>query len=209
TKFRIGSVSKQFTAMAILMLEKQGKLKVGDPISKHLADAPETWKEVTIHHLLSHTGGIPEHTGTPGFREVRTQPTPLPRVTALYKHKPLDFKPGEKFKYSNSGYILLGQIIEKVSGESYEEFLRAHIFTPLQMNDSRNDHYRMVLKDRATGYARDGDTLVHAPYLDMSMPYSAGALYSTVEDLQRWDQALHSEKLVPKAILERMFTPVK
>ena len=209
TKFRIGSVTKQFTVMAILLLEKQGKLKVDDPIARHLPDAPATWKDVTIHHLMSHTAGIPEYTSTPAFREIRTTTMTLPKIIAMFKDKPLDFKPGEMFRYSNAGYILLGQIIETVSGKSYEEFVRTNIFTPLQMNDSGYDHFKPVLQHRATGYARDGSTLVNSSYFDMSIPHAAGALYSTVEDLNRWDQALYEAKLLPRATLDRMFTIVR
>ena len=153
TKFRLGSVTKQFSAMAILLLEKQGKLKVEDPISKYIKDAPEAWKDVTIHHLLSHTGGIPEYTVGAAFRQMWTLPANPSRIMALFKDKPLDFKPGEKFKYSNSGYILVGMIIENASGMTYEDFVRLNIFKPLQMNDSGYDHFGTVLKHRADGYA--------------------------------------------------------
>jgi CubicO group peptidase (beta-lactamase class C family) len=207
TKFRLGSVTKQFTATAIMLLEKQGKLTVDEPITTYLDDAPDAWEDVTIHHLLSHTGGIPEHTGS--LASIATQNLSPDKIIALFRDKPLDFEPGEKFKYSNSGYILLGRIIEKVSGQKYEDFLRANLFEPLHMLDSGYDHHQTVLTHRATGYRGRSPSVMNAPYLDMSIPYAAGALYSTVEDLQRWDQALYIEQVLPKAALDRMFTRVQ
>ena len=209
TKFRLGSITKQFTATAIMMLQEQGKLNVQDSICKYVADCPAAWQTVTLHHLLSHTGGVPNFTSFPDYFKTMTQPTTVEALIARFKDKPLDFQPGEKWSYSNSGYVLLGQVIEKVSGKSYEAFLQENIFTPLGMTNTGYDHNAKVLPHRAAGYMPQGDTMMNALYLDMTIPFSAGALYSTVEDLYLWDQALYTEKLLSKKSLELMFTPVK
>jgi CubicO group peptidase (beta-lactamase class C family) len=210
TKFRLGSITKQFTAMAILILQERGKLNVSDKIKKYLPDAPKAWDEITIHHLLTHTSGIPNVTSFPDFLKTLPIRVTLKELIAKFKDKPLDFKPGEKFKYSNSGYILLGQIIETVSGKPYASFLKEAIFVPLQMHDSGYDNAAQLLKHRASGYTRLlGLAHANALYIDMSLPHAAGALYSTVEDLLKWDRALDSEKLVSSKSLEAMHRPFK
>jgi CubicO group peptidase (beta-lactamase class C family) len=209
TKFRLGSITKQFTAMAILILQEQGKLAVEDPIGKHLDDAPAAWEGVTIHHLLSHTSGIHSYTADPDYGPKMTLPETVKGMIARFKDKPLDFPPGEKFEYSNSGYFLLGAIIEKVSGKSYEAFLEGAIFEPLALHDTGYDHPATVLPHRASGYVRKGNRLENAPYLDMAQPYAAGSLYSTADDLAKWDRALHDGKLLSEPSMARMFTPVK
>ncbi len=211
TKFRLGSITKQFTAMAILLLEERGRLSVHDPICTYVPNCPEAWREVTIHHLVTHTSGIPNFTSFPDY--VRTQcleePSPPASTLERFRNKPLDFRPGERMSYSNSGYIVLGYIIEKVAGESYEAFLRKNIFEPLKMANTGYESRGAILKHRAAGYSWQGDQLINAAYIDMTIPHAAGGLYSTVEDLFLWDQALYAERLVSKASLERMFTPFK
>jgi CubicO group peptidase (beta-lactamase class C family) len=202
TKFRLGSVTKQFTAMAILILQAQSKLNVQDPICRYIEDCPAAWKDITIHHLLTHTSGIPDFTNFPGYLATRATPSSPEQTIARFKDKPLNFPPGEQWKYSNSGYIVLGYIIEQVSGQSYEAFLQQNIFEPLQMKDTGYDHNDGSL---AIGYT--GTWRTEADYIDMTIPYAAGGLYSTVEDLYRWDQALYTEQLVPKDLLDLMFTP--
>ena len=210
TKFRLGSITKQFTAMAILILQERGKLSVTDKVNKYMPDAPKAWDEITIHYLLTHTAGIPNMTASPDFLKTISNRLTLAQLIAKFKDKPLDFKPGEKFAYSNSGYIVLGQVIETASGKSYASFLREAIFDPLQMRDSGYDNHSQILKHRASGYSRLlGLAPVNAQYIDMSIPHAAGALYSTVDDLLKWDQALESEKLVSKKALDAMFTPFK
>jgi CubicO group peptidase (beta-lactamase class C family) len=209
TKFRLGSITKQFTAMAILILREQGKLKVEDPVGKYLHDAAKAWEGVTIRHLLTHTGGVPSYTEAPDYRKKMTMPETVASMIARFRDKPLDFKPGEKFHYSNSGYFLLGAVIEKVSGKSYEAFLKEAIFDPLGMNDTGYDHLAALLPGRASGYNRREAGLVNAEYLDMSQPYAAGSLYSTVLDLALWDRALREGKLISKAAYTEMFTPIK
>lgn len=209
TKFRIGSITKQFTAMAIMILQEQGKLKVEDPISQHLEDAPEAWNDVTIHHLLTHTSGIPSYTGMADYVRDMMLPQSLDQMVARFRDKPLEFKPGDEFRYSNSGYFLLGAIIEQASGMSYEDFLEKEICQPLGLKDTGYDRYRSVLPHRASGYNRDNDGLVNADYLDMSQPYAAGSMYSTVEDLSRWDEALRNHKLISEESYQQMYTPEK
>jgi len=209
TKFRLGSITKQFTAMAILILHERGKLKLDDPVGKYLDDAPKAWEGVTIHHLLTHTGGVPSYTDAPDYLKKMMMPETVKSMIARFRDKPLDFKPGEKFHYSNSGYFLLGAIIEKLSGKSYEAFLKEAIFDPLGMNDTGYDHPATLLRGRAAGYSRDGDGLKNAEYLDMAQPYAAGSLYSTVLDLARWDRALHQGKLISKESYTKMYKSFK
>lgn len=206
TKFRLGSMTKQFTAMGILMLQERGKLKIEDSICKYFPDCVASWKDVTIHHLLTHTSGIAEYLTLQEFRQ-HTLPLSAATVIETLKSKPLNFNPGERFSYSNSGYYLLGSIIEKAAGKSYEAFLQESIFTPLQMTDTGYDSNNRIIPNRASGYVNVADKISNASYLDMSRPYAAGGLYSTVEDLLRWDQALYSEKLVSPKTLEQIFTP--
>lgn len=208
TKFRLGSITKQFTAMAILRLEVQGRLKVTDPVSAFFPDYPGG-DRITIHHLLTHTSGIPNLTEFPDYAATMSRPTTVLETVSRFKDRPLDFPPGERFSYSNSGYILLGAIIEKVTGRSYEEHLREDILRRLGLNDTGYDHAAPVLPGRASGYEFADDVKVNAPYIDMSVPQAAGALYSTVDDLYKWDRALAAETLAPRAVLERMFTPFK
>lgn len=210
TKFRLGSVTKQFTSMAVMMLQERGKLSVGDPVCKYVPDCPAAWQAITIRHLLTHTSGIPNYTALPDFRNFGRTPMTVPALVDLFKNLPLDFAPGEKFSYSNSGYIVLGYIIERVSGKSYQDFLRENIFGPLRMVNSGYDG-NMVLAHRAAGYAYDPQTHtpVNAAYIDMSVPFAAGALYSTVGDLLLWDQALYTARLISRKSLDEMFTPFK
>jgi len=207
TKFRMGSLSKQFTAMAIMQLEEKGLLNVEDPIIKYFPDYPETGKIITIHHLLTHTSGIPSFTGFPDFQKTSMMPSSLEETIARFKDKALEFAPGEKYNYSNSGYILLGAIIEKVSGQSYEMFLKENIFQPLKMVNTGYDHHNTILKDRAAGYFLGNEGLNNAAYTDMSIPHAAGSLYTTAEDLYLWDRALYTEKLVKESSLDKIFTP--
>ena len=203
TRFRLGSLTKQFTAMAILILESQGKLNVKDPICKYIPDCPSTWEAITIKHLLTHTSGIPDFLSFADYPSTRNVPSTPVQTIARFKDKPLEFQPGEKFSYSNSGYIVLGYIIKQVSGQTYEDFLKQSIFTPLNLRDTGYDHNSNSL---AVGYPDRYSTLP-ADFIDMSIPYAAGGLYSTVEDLYRWEQSLSTDHLVPKTYLDEMFAP--
>lgn len=209
TKFRLGSITKQFTAMGILILERQGKLSVNDPVCKYVERCPETWKPITIHHLLTHTSGIPNFTGFPDYNATKAQPSPPKDTLRRFIDKPLVFDPGTKYQYSNSGYVLLGYVLETASGTKYDEFVRRNIFDPLGMKDTGYDWNWEVLPRRASGYDRAGKGLRNADFIHMTVPHAAGALYSTVDDLYKWDQALYTETLLPKEAMQRYFTPFK
>jgi len=206
TKFRLGSVTKQFTAMAILQLQEDELLSVNDPLSKFIPDYPEGDK-ITIHHLLTHTSGIPNLTDFPELEKIKKIKTPIEEIIKIFKNEQLEFAPGEKHQYSNSGYTLLGYIIEKASGKTYEEYLKENIFIPLNMKDSGYDHYNTVLLNRASGYSPGKDGIVNAKYIDMSIPFGGGCLYSTVGDMYLWDRALYTDKLLSESSLNEMFTP--
>jgi D-alanyl-D-alanine carboxypeptidase len=206
-KFRIGSITKQFTATAILQLQEAGKLSVDDPISKYYRDAPAAWSKITLRHLLTHTSGIPSYTGLPGFfeREARLPHTPE-ELIRLTRDKPLEFEPGSQYAYDNSGYILLGYVVEKVSGQPYADYLAQHVFGPLHMTGSGYDRSDTVIPGRVPGYQHGADGFKNAPFLDMSVPFAAGSLYSTVDDLLAWDQALYAARPLKPESLKAMFT---
>jgi CubicO group peptidase (beta-lactamase class C family) len=209
TKFRLGSITKQFTAAAIMLLQERSRLSVQDPICKYVGDCPKAWEPITIHHLLVHTSGIPSYTDVKSPAEFRqlglTTVTPAGFVDS-FKTKPLEFAVGEKYKYNNSGYFILGYIIEKLSGQSYEAFLQENIFGPLKMANTGYDTHDRILKQRATGYSRRKDARINSDYLDMTVPYAAGSLYSTVEDLFAWNEALFSDRLLSAKSREAMMT---
>ncbi len=208
TKFKLASVSKQFTAMCIMILEEKGKLSTNDKLTKYIPDYPQGDK-ITIHNLLTHTSGIPDFTSMPKYDSIMTLTTTLDKEINLFKNKPLDFEPGSKHQYSNSGYLLLSYIIEKVSGKTYGDFVKSTIFVPLGMKNSGLYTNKEVLKNVANGYTDNGGTIENAQYVDMSIPSGAGALYSTVEDMFLWDQSWYTEKLVKKTSMEKMLTPFK
>ena len=211
TKFRLGSITKQFTATAILQLQEQHKLSVNDKACGYFEACAEAWKGITIQQLLTHTSGIPSYTDDKEFVKPKFMRVPLTpaEIVLLSKDKPLEFDSGTKFKYDNTGYIFLGAIIEKVSGEKYADYLKKHIFDPLGMMDSGYDNPKTILKNRASGYGPQGSGFANADYLDMSLPYAAGSLYSTVKDLYKWDRALYGDTVLTKASRDEMFTPVK
>jgi CubicO group peptidase (beta-lactamase class C family) len=209
TVFRLGSITKQFTAMAIMILAERGKLNVNDPACKYLTDCPAAWQPITIKNLLTHTAGVPNYTSFPGFAKTAPMPATSDEMIARFRDKPLDFAVGEKYAYSNSGYYLLGAIIEKVSGKSYADFLQENIFTPLGMRHSGYDVSARVIKNRASGYAKQAGEFINAAYMDMTLPGAAGAIYSTTGDMLLWDQALYTEKLISRKSLDETFTPVK
>jgi CubicO group peptidase (beta-lactamase class C family) len=209
TKFRLGSITKQFTATLIMQLVEQGKVKLDEKVSTYLPEyRKDTGGKVTVHQLLNHTSGIPSYTSQPGFFE-NTSRDPYTVVEFVKQHASgdLEFEPGAKFSYNNSGYFLLGAIIEKVTGKSYEQALKENILDPAGMKNTGYDHWGTVIKKRASGYTKDPDGYKNAAYLDMSLPYAAGSLYSTVEDLYLWDQALYGDKLLSAKSRELMFTP--
>ena len=209
TKFRLGSLTKQFTAASILLLEERGKLSVDDRVKKYLPDAAAAWDAITIRHLLTHTAGVPNFTAFADYAPTAPFATTPEALVARFRDKPLDFAPGDRFSYSNSGYVLLGYLIEKISGGSYEAFLQQNIFTPLGMKDSGYDSNSAVIPRRASGYLPGGQTPRNAGFVHMTIPFSAGALYSTAEDLLRWERGLFGGKLISAESLRKMTTPFK
>ncbi|GAA4311316.1 hypothetical protein GCM10023115_33090 [Pontixanthobacter gangjinensis] len=207
TKHRVGSITKQFTAMLIMQLKEEGKLQLDVPITTYLEEYPKsTGDKVTIHHLLTHTSGVPNYTSFPGFFENRSRdPYTVRELTRTFSDSSLVFEPGTNFAYSNSGYILLGAIIEEVTGKTYEEALKERILKPLAMNDTGYDHFEEIIKNRSTGYEQKGNNFTNSKYLDMSIPYAAGSIYSTVEDLFKWHKALLNDELISPASKKIMF----
>lgn len=195
TVFRIGSVTKQFTAVAILILKEQGALSLTNPLSEYIEDYP-SGTEITIANLLHHTSGVRNYTAMPAFGSISMVDRTVLEMIEFFKHEPLDFEPGDQFNYSNSGYFLLGHIIELVSGQSYERFIRERIFTPLGMQHSYYDKPHRVIANRASGYLAMGEMQRNADYIGMTLPYAAGALASTIDDLHRWNLALTNNELV-------------
>jgi CubicO group peptidase (beta-lactamase class C family) len=208
TKSRIGSITKQFTAAAILKLQEQGKLSVQDKLSKYFPDFPRG-DEVTLHHLLTHTSGIRSYTDKPGFMDKVTTPVTPDNLLQSFQNDAYDFAPGKKWRYNNSGYFLLGRIVEKVSGQSYGDFLRKTFFGPLGMANTGVHHAGVALEHEALGYQFTGAAFTNALNWDMSWAGGAGALYSTVEDLFRWNEGLFGGKVLKETTLKAAWTPVK
>lgn len=209
TRHRLGSITKQFTAALILQLVEEGKLQLDEPISTYLPeyDGPAA-NVVNIHHLLTHSSGIPSYTSFPQFFQDQSRDPYTPKeFVETFSDSTLQFTPGEKFVYNNSGYFLLGHIIEEVTGKEYEEVLQERILDPLEMNDTGYDHHATILKKRASGYERNGSGYMNAPYLDMSLPYAAGSLYASAEDLYKWDRALYTDKVLSEESKKMMFSP--
>ena len=207
--FELGSVTKQFTAAAILLLQERGQLRVEDDITKYLPDFPTHGQAITLENLLTHTSGIPSYTGLPEwYPHIREDLKPAD-VIALFKDKPLEFNPGEQWAYDNSGFFLLGAIVEKVSGKTYEQFVEEEIFQKLGMDHTRYGHPEEIIPRRASGYSKDEKGFQNADFISMTQPYAAGALMSTVDDLAIWGWALQSEALLKKPSLDRMLTSYK
>jgi CubicO group peptidase (beta-lactamase class C family) len=208
-KFRLGSLTKQFTAALILLLQQDGQLNVADPVSKYLPDAPKAWEKITLTNLLNHTSGIPNFTSFKEFGTWRMNPRDTTEELAFFRDRPLDFEPGSKYSYSNSNYEVLGAIIEKVSGKKYDALLRERIFDPLGMHDTGLDRDELVLPKRAQGYLVGPKGLEHAVSESMTIPWAAGSLYSTTGDLLLWERALFGGKVLNPASLKAMTSPGK
>jgi len=207
--FEIGSITKQFTSTAILMLVEQGKISLDDDLHKYLPDYPDKGTKISIENLLTHTSGIKSYTNDLKWMSMWRQDMTVQQIIDLTKDDPLEFPPGTKWKYDNTGYILLGAIIEKVSGLSYADYIRKNIFEPLGMKHSYYGSNSAVIPGRASGYSKDGGNWVNARYLSMTQPYAAGSLMSSVDDLAIWDAAISAGKLLSKASWDRAFTPYK
>lgn len=202
--FQIGSMTKQFTAVAIMMLEEQGKLNVSDAISKYIPDYPNG-SNISIHHLLTHTSGIKDFTKMKSIMTIAKKDLTPKELVDFFKDEPVDFEPGEQFSYNNSGYVVLGYIIELVSGSTYEDFIETNIFEKLGMADSRYASDRDIVKHRAYGYHNRGE-YTNKMYVSLSIPYASGSLMSTVEDMLKWQEAITNNVLVSQGTINRMFT---
>lgn len=209
TEFDIGSLTKQFTAALVLLLQEDGRLSLSDPVGKFLPDAPPAWRQITIAQLLGHTSGIPDLWSDQGFDAWSMSPRTPADIVAYFRDKPLQFEPGSQYRYSSTGYIVVGLILEKASGRPYGDLLRDRIFQPLGMTHSGLDADSLILKKRARGYTISNGKLVQERPMSMSVGWSAGAIYSTTGDLLRWEQGLYGGKLLSTASLKAMTTPGK
>ncbi len=204
-KFRIGSVTKQFTALAILQLQERGLLKVTDPLAKYIPDFPNA-HNITIHQLLTHTSGIFNISRTPDILERAKQSITLEKEIEIIKKGAPEFTPGDHYSYNNSGYVVLISIIQKVSGKTYEKYLQENIFNPQGMKDSGIDDPIKIIKNRVAGYDKDTHGLKNAVYTDMAWANGAGAIYSTIDDMYLWNRALYGNKLLSQKSLDAMMT---
>jgi D-alanyl-D-alanine carboxypeptidase len=207
--FRLGSVTKQFTAAAIMLLVDQGKISLQDDLRKYVPSYPKHDQTITIENLLTHTSGVPSYTSQSAYIAKARQDMTHEQLLATFKDLPLDFPPGQKWSYSNSGYYLLGMVIEKVSGESYAQFIDKHIFKPLGMSHSGYGDAERIVPGRVAGYDRQDDTTLNAEPISMKPPFSAGALISNVDDMALWDRAISDGKLLKKQSWARVFTRAK
>lgn len=206
--FQIGSITKQFTAISILILEERGKLSVSDPVSKYISDYP-LGDKITIHHLLTHTSGVKDFTKMKSLRDISQKEMTPQMMVDFFKNEPVDFAPGEKFDYNNSGYVLLGYIIELVAGEEYEAFIQKNIFDKAGMTKSYYANERRVIPKRAYGYQKKEYGYVNKTQISFSIPFSSGSLMSTVGDMLKWQNALNQGLVLNPKILEKAFTKYK
>jgi CubicO group peptidase (beta-lactamase class C family) len=206
--FQLASMTKQFTAIAILMLEEQGKLNTKDAISKYIPDYPNGNK-ITIHHLLTHTSGIKDFTKMKSLKDIAQKEMTPKMMVDFFKNEPSDFEPGEKFEYNNSGYVLLGYIIELVSDTSYHEYIKNNIFDRIEMKQSYYASDRDIIKKRAYGYQKKGEKYVNKTIINFSVPYSSGALMSTLDDMLKWQNALNKNVLLKAENSEKAFSKYK
>jgi CubicO group peptidase (beta-lactamase class C family) len=203
--FRIGSITKMFTAFSILQLEEQGKLSVNDPVAKYVPEVPAAWGAITIHQLLCHKSGIPDFVNGKMYGDF-SDPRHVENALGEYTEKPLLSAPGATLRYSNSGYVLLGRVIEKVSGKSYGDYIAENILKPAGMTHTSVDRPSDLVPNRASGYRWDGETVINAPYSGTDLPGSAGAMRSTLDDMYRFDRALTAGTLFSKAIMDKAST---
>lgn len=202
--FQIGSMTKQFTAMAIMKLEEQGKLNVNDAVSKYIPDYPNG-NNITIHQLLTHTSGIKDFTKMKSIMSIAKKDLTPEELLDFFKEEPENFQPGEQFEYNNSGYVVLGYITELVSGESYENFIGKQIFQKIGMDDSRYASDRDIVKNKAYGYHNRGE-FTNKMHVSLSNPYASGSLMSTVDDMLKWQEAINTHSLITEASKKKLFT---
>lgn len=206
TVFQSGSVGKQFTATAVMMLVEEGKINLDEKIGKYLGEVPESWTNITVRHLLSHTAGMTDYPKDFDFRRDYTEDEILKRA----KEIPVAFKPGEKWQYSNLGYVTLGILISKVTGKFYGEFLQERIFKPLGMTTARIINEADVIPNRASGYRLVNGEVKHHDWVSPTINTTAdGSLYLTALDMIKWDDALTSGKLLKKTSFDQMWSPIK
>ncbi|BFO64599.1 serine hydrolase domain-containing protein [Chryseobacterium sp. KCF3-3] len=206
--FQIGSMTKQFTAVAILLLEQQGKLSVTDPVSQYIKDYPNGDK-ITLHHLLTHTSGIKDFTKMKSISSIAQKEMKPEEIVNFFKNEPVDFAPGEKFDYNNSGYVVLGYIIELVSGISYEDFIKKNIFDKAGMTHSYYASDRKVIPQRAYGYHKKEQGFVNKTVISFSVPFSSGSLMSTADDMLKWQQALNQNLILDLKETQKAFQKYK
>lgn len=207
--FRIGSITKQFTAAAILRLEEEGKLSVQDDITKYLPDYPTQGHRITVEHLLTHTSGIRSYTDMPEFgAATRIDKSPT-EFLPFFQDQPMDFAPGDKWRYNNSGYFLLGVIIEKITGKAYGDYIEEAFFRPLGMKNSHYGHNQPIVKGRAAGYDKGNEGYLNSDFLSMDLPYAAGSLLSTADDLYTWYKAVMTGKVLNPQSLAKAHSPFK
>ena len=208
TVFELGSLSKQFTAAAVLMLAAEGKIQLDSSISQYLSDVPDAWKAITVRHLLTHSSGIQEYLAVPGLPDEAHAVDHEEMTRMFFKRLRLEFRPGETWAYSNSGYLLLGNIIERVSGQSYWSFLQARIFGPCGMKSTRSSDPRAVIRNRARGYGFENGSYVNRSPLSENA-YSAGSIVSTLRDMTKWEAALHAGELLSAEAYSEMWRPLR
>lgn len=206
--FQLGSMTKQFTAIAILMLEEQGKLDVKQTVSKYIPDYP-SGDSITLHHLLTHTSGIKDFTKMKTLRDIAQKEMTPKMLVDFFKNESVDFKPGEKFDYNNSGYVLLGYILEIVSGETYEDFIQKHIFDKVGMKNSRYATDRQIINKRAYGYQKKESGYVNKTIINFSVPFASGALMSSLSDMLKWQNALNQNILLKSENSQKAFSKYK
>lgn len=206
--FEIGSMTKQFTAVAIALLEEQGKLNFQDEIVKFIPDYPTQGNKMTIHHLLTHTSGIKDFTKMKELRSISKKDLPPKELVDFFKNEPMDFNSGEQFKYNNSGYIVLGYIIEIVSGQSYEDFIQKNIFDKLEMEATYYANHRKIIKNRVSGY-HNKEGYINNDYISFTLPYASGSIMSTVDDMLKWQNAMDTNKLVSSKTKKKILTNYK
>ncbi|MBW3523679.1 serine hydrolase [Chryseobacterium sp. NKUCC03_KSP] len=206
--FQIGSMTKQFTAVAVLILEQEGKLNTSDLVSKYIPDYPNGNK-ISIHQLLTHTSGIKDFTKTKGLSEIAQKEMTPKMMVDFFKSETADLQPGEKFEYNNSGYVVLGYIIELVSGKTYEDFIKSYIFDKVGMNNSYYATDRKVIKNRAYGYHQKSYGYVNKSVISFSVPYASGSLMSTLQDMLKWQNSLNQNLLLNKKETAKAFTKYK
>jgi CubicO group peptidase (beta-lactamase class C family) len=206
-KFLIGSLSKQFTAASVLLLVQDKKLELDRSIASYIPDAPPAWKPITLHHLLTHTSGIPDFLGFADYQSRKVLPSQPDETILRFRDRPLEFTPGTGGRYSNSGYVVLASIVQRASGKTFSDFLASRVLQPLGLEDTGIDTHRAILRHRARGYTRFREGLGNADYIDMTIATGGGSMYSTVHDLCEWAFAIHGGRVVSSDLYRRMTTP--